>query len=216
MCEALLAAEVEDLPRVLRGAAVELRVWKKSAERLVGPFVDLAGNPHRGGDADGEVHRVGRHPGPCPPPPVGQSQGRVPRPKGRRSRRPAAHPDTSVKAARASGVETSPCGQSCIPPQAERASLQSVDQEWVERRGCRGGGIPVQERVRVARVQTVNETVSDGRSERSLGRGPHSRDSWVSEPGLPARSTSLSQPRTLPHLKEVTSAPAEMRARPPG
>ncbi|MEH0060012.1 helix-turn-helix domain-containing protein [Auritidibacter ignavus] len=50
--ESQLEAEVEDLTQALGEAAVEIRVWKKSAEGRLGLIVRPRGDPHRGGHAD--------------------------------------------------------------------------------------------------------------------------------------------------------------------
>lgn len=60
--EAQLEAEVDDLTRALGEAAVEIRVWKKSARAGWALLGGPRGNPQRGGDADREVHPAGRHP----------------------------------------------------------------------------------------------------------------------------------------------------------
>ena len=52
--EEQLEAEVAELTQALGEAAVEIRVWKKSAEGRLGPSRPR-GNPHRRGHADFEV-----------------------------------------------------------------------------------------------------------------------------------------------------------------
>ena len=79
--EAQLEAEVDDLTRALGEAAVEIRVWKKSAEGRLGPSRTSPrggtprGSPRQRGDADREVHPAGRHPGTDVPAVAGQGQG---------------------------------------------------------------------------------------------------------------------------------------------
>lgn len=58
--EQQLEAEIAELTSALGEAAVELRVWKKSAEHRLG-LRRPRGDPRRGGHVDREVHSADRH-----------------------------------------------------------------------------------------------------------------------------------------------------------